>query len=357
MERDYADRGVQFYYIYKSLAHPENNGYVAPFNLKERLLHIAEAKRTLDTRFQWLCDTMDNDLKHTLGDRPNSEFLIDPSGRILVARPWSDPAQLRQDLEKHVGLVVKPTRVSDLNRSAPPPPQRAATGVVKRLTMPGSMTPVKIEPIETPGTPHYAKLRAEMGGGKLYLGFFLDPLYQVHWNNNAAPLRFEVIAPSGVSATPAKGVAPTVDVPADADPREFLVDIDGRSRESLRVSVSYFACDDAETFCKQVTQEYLVFLERDPDGGSRRSSGRGGRNASRRPGGSSVAQPPQRQMFERMRRLPLFQALDRDGDGELSARELETASRALRELDRNRDGQLSGEELSPTAFRARADRF
>jgi hypothetical protein len=31
IERDYSDRGVKFYYIYKALAHPENNGYVTPF--------------------------------------------------------------------------------------------------------------------------------------------------------------------------------------------------------------------------------------------------------------------------------------------------------------------------------------
>ena len=68
VERDYSPRGVKFFYIYKALAHPEQNGYITPFTLKERLMHVAEAKEKLKSRFTWLCDSMTNDLKHALGD-------------------------------------------------------------------------------------------------------------------------------------------------------------------------------------------------------------------------------------------------------------------------------------------------
>ena len=51
---------------------------MTPFTLKERLLHVQEAKKTLGATVPWLCDTIDNDLKHALGDWPNSEFVIDP---------------------------------------------------------------------------------------------------------------------------------------------------------------------------------------------------------------------------------------------------------------------------------------
>jgi len=48
-----------------------------------------------------------------------------------------------------------------------------------------------------------------------------------------------------------------------------------------------------------------------------------------------------------MRMMPLMQALDADGDGELSAAEISNASAALKKLDKNGDGKLDGEELRP----------
>ena len=374
VERDYSPKGVKFHYIYKALAHPEHNGYVTPFNLKERLMHVAEAKRTLDSRIEWICDSMDNELKHALGDRPNSEFVIDPEGKIVVARAWSSPTDLRKDLERLVGPVETPTRLADLNRKPLPPPEKAATGVVARVQLPGRMSPLKTTPIES-RTPHYAKLRAESGSGKIYLGFFLDPLYKVHWNNKAAALTFSVAAPEGVTVTPDSGKGPSVDVDADADPREFLIEVAGRSTEPLKVTVKYFACDDAETFCVPVTQEYLVSLERDRDGGSRRSpggSGGGGRLSGGRRGGATGTPPGGRptgvpggaqpgasgggqgsRMREMMRRMPVMATLDADDDGTLSASELESAGEALRKIDRNGDGDLTIDEIRPSGARPR----
>ena len=45
---------------------------------------------------------------------------------------------------------------------------------------------------------------------------------------------------------------------------------------------------------------------------------------------------------------PITQALDTDGDGELSATEIENATAALKTLDKDKDGKLSSEELRPT---------
>lgn len=347
VERDYAPKGVKFYYIYKALAHPETNGYVTPFNLEERLLHVAEAKRTLGSRIEWICDTMENDLKHALGDRPNSEFVIDPEGKIVVARSWSNPSDLRNDLAELVGAVESPTRVADLDMKKLPPPEQAAKGVVERVQLPGRMSPVKTTPVESK-SPHYAKLRAELGGDQLYLGFFLDPLYKVHWNNKAPVIEYQIESPEGVTVTPQSGKGPKPDVDADADPREFLVEVSGRSTEPLKVTVKYFACDDADTFCVPVTQEYLVSFDRDRDGGSRRvpGGGRGGGRgaASRRPGG----QPPASVMREMMRRSPVLSALDIDGDGELSADELDSAPASLKKVDRNGDGEISRDEMRPS---------
>ena len=45
--RDYEPKGVKFRYIYKALEHPELDGYVQPFSLEERLMHVKEAGRRL----------------------------------------------------------------------------------------------------------------------------------------------------------------------------------------------------------------------------------------------------------------------------------------------------------------------
>ena len=44
---------------------------------------------------------------------------------------------------------------------------------------------------------------------------------------------------------------------------------------------------------------------------------------------------------------PLMRALDTDGDGTLSAKEIRAAAKALKTLDLNKDGELSPDELGP----------
>ncbi len=157
LERDYAPQGVRFYYVYKALAHPEYDGYVQAFTLKERLMHVQEAERRLGSRIPWLCDGMSNDLKNALGGAQNAELVIDPEGRVARRRAWSDPDELRRDLEDLVGPVKRPTRVADLDLKAEPPSDRVATGVVSRLDVPGPMRALRIEPlIETGELPFYA---------------------------------------------------------------------------------------------------------------------------------------------------------------------------------------------------------
>ena len=238
---------------------------------------------------------MENDLKHGLGDAPNSEFIIDPDGKVAVRRSWSNPSELRSDLEKLVGAVEKPTTVADLNMKKVEPPKAAKTGIVPRVKMQGQMQALKIEPAMISLEPFYVKLRAEAdsnvtkdGIGKLYLGFHLDPLYDVHWNNLAAPLTFEVKTSDGTKIAPSSGEAPKVEAESDADPREFLLDIEaGSGTDPFEVTVKYFACNDKEGWCKPVTQQYTVHLEADRDGGNARRGGQppaGGNRPGRRPG-------------------------------------------------------------------------
>lgn len=347
---------MQVFFVYKALAHPEggSNSYVTPFNLKERLLHVKEAEKTLGATIPWLCDTMDNDLKHALGDRPNSEFVLDPDGKIVVMRDWSRPDTLRADLERLVGPIENPTRISDLDLKIETTPKPAASGVVKRTSLPGQGQPLVVIPEES-SRPFYVKLRAEAdqnllrtGRGQLYLGFHLDPIYHVHWNNLAKPLSWEANLPDGASMTPDAGTGPKVDAESDIDPREFVVDVKAeRLSEPIEVTVKYFACNDEEGFCIPVTQKYSVELKQDRDGG------RANRSGSRRPPGGGQPRPGGGRPGGGFS-VERFMQFDRNRDGKVSRQEMPPQmQRMLDRADSNKDGAIDRNEAKQIEERMR----
>ncbi len=328
-------------------------------------MHVAESKKTLGATVPWLCDTMGNDLKHALGDRPNSEFVLDPEGRIVSMRDWSNPATLRAELEELVGKVENPTRITDLDLKIETTPKPAASGIVPRIKLPGGLQPLLVEPQEGK-TPFYVKLRAEAEqsvfrgqAGKLYLGFHLDPLYHVHWNNLAKPVSFEVAAPDRVIVSPAKGEAEKPDVDADIDPREFLVEVEAASLDKpLELTVRYFACNDEKGFCIPVTQKYVVHLNRDRDGGQARRSGSrpgspGRGSQSSRSNGQNGPAPngaPGGRGFSVER---LF-GMDRNNDGKIARDELPPQmQRNFERMDSNSDGFVTREEAKAVEERMR----
>lgn len=360
---DYAPKGVQFYYIYKALAHPEMNGYIDPYSLEERLMHVKEAEQQLGSKVTWLCDGMDNATKHALGDRQNSEFVIDPEGKLVRIRAWSDPSQLRADLVELVGPVAKPTTIQDLGLKEMSPPEIAPRGVVPRLDVPGGMTALMIQPKES-DQPYYAKLRAEaswdllnFGSGQIYLGFFMDPLYKVHWNNLADPIRYTIQTQNSTTASPATGEGPEVEAEADMDPREFLVEIQNVNfDEPIELTTSYFACSDEEGWCKPITQHYTIHFKPDWDAGRPSTpffGGRGTRNRRSgfgRPGGFDTPGDPATFVARLME-------ADANGDGKLSKDE---APEALRQrfdrMDQNSDGFIDQNELQQMGRRVRRGR-
>ena len=137
--RDYAPRGVKFYYVYKALAHPEYMDYLNPFTLEERLMHVEEAKRTLGMEIPWIVDNMENTLKEELSKRfSNAELIIDARGKVIGKSAWSRPEEIREALTRWVDPVENPTRVEELNLQTAAPPQAAASGVVPRIDRPDS---------------------------------------------------------------------------------------------------------------------------------------------------------------------------------------------------------------------------
>jgi Ca2+-binding EF-hand superfamily protein len=360
VHRDYASKGVRFYYVYRALAHPENNSIVKPFSLKERLMHVAEARIRLKTRIPWLADNMNNDFKRTAGNTNNSEFLLDPQGRIMHMQMWSDGERLRAALAEQVGPIEKQTAVADLG--IPPfrmQPNTRGT-VLPKIDMPGIMVPLQIEP-KPNSQPFYVKLRAEAeasvlenGSGKIYLGFHIDPIHHTHWNNLADALHFELKASSNTQVSPGSGDGPKLDVESDSDPREFLVGVENAEPGApLNLTVRYFACSDDPAWCKPVTQQYTIYLKRDefggatfgrtfmPGGPGRRPGGPpmgGFRGPPSQAGGPGFAGPPSAEMF--------FSRFDRNKDGKLAEAEVPVGLwQRLRSADANADGAITSEEF------------
>ena len=278
MYRDYRD-DVQFFYVYKSVEHPGVNGYIAPFTIEERLKHIEIAKERTQSEIPWICDTMENDVKLAIGGAPNGELVIDPEGNVLRKRFWSDPDRLRADLEELIGEVASPTKIEDLPTKFLPERREIASGVAPIIDLPRGLVPLIMRPI--PGddeVPFYAKLRVEAtkgirsGRGKLHCAVYLDPIYKVHWNNRAGKVQLSFEGNKQIKFDYDGIVSDRIEEDADIDPRHFLVDIttDRRSKDAtFRVKVSYTVCDDDETFCLDVEQEYEVTMLIDHNGGTR----------------------------------------------------------------------------------------
>jgi hypothetical protein len=303
---------------------------VAPHTLQERLQHIAEFRSITGSEIPWICDSMDNMFANAFGGAPNGEFVIDPEGLVLRQRFWSNPVTLRRDLSEFVGAVVSPTAPGDALPAFELPRREIASGVVPRIELPGNLQPL----ITIPGEdefPAYAKLRVEAGPellgedrkGQMYLGVYLDPVYRVHWNNRAGNVVVQLHLPEGMQASQTRLQGPDVSEDADIDPRMFLIELDrAQANEPLRITLGYTVCDDAETFCHSIAQEYTVEFRTDRELGSR-------------PG---VFMPG---MFARV------SDLDRDGNGRIEGVEFPEgrATLYLSHMDLNLDGAIDTEEI------------
>jgi len=280
--RDFSDQGVNFYFLYQTLAHPENWGFVQPTSIEERFAQVEHAKELLQTKIPWLTDTIDNQMKEYLVSTPNSQLVFDESGKVVHRDSWGRGSSLRESLESLVGKPEKTTSVADLSL---PKFKRHLTSesdmLIKRLKVDGVAVPLKVEAAGDSGEldsfmskdfvelNRYAKLRCEAdqqliktGTGKLYLGFRQDPVLGAKWNNLSTPPEYKIVS-EGATFTPASGQSPKMKVESDSEPREFLVDVkDWKADQPIVVQIQYFACNNEEGWCNSVQQEFTIRLRR-----------------------------------------------------------------------------------------------
>jgi len=341
---DYRDK-VNFYFLYKTLAHPENNGYIQPITIEERLRHIVDAKEMLQTKIPWLADPMTNEVSSTFGLTPNSEFLFDTNGSIQYMNTWSDATDLRKALTELVGTSDKITTIESLNLPDVVKMSSPSEKVTTRIKVEETLIPIVVKP-DSDGSIYYVKLRAEVtkdllqnGSGKLYLGFHLDPIHNVHWNNLVDPLKYEMTILNGTNIKEAIGIAPVISQASDGEPREFFIEVNNwKSENQIPIKITYFACDDEDKWCKIVVQNYKLVLDTDSFAGGviGRSFRAGGSQARGRGQGMRAGN-----MIERM------MSFDKNKDGLISKSEFPERMRdRFDRMDANNDGFLSKDELS-----------
>jgi hypothetical protein len=358
MSADYASQGVQFFYFYKSLRHPELNGYVQAQNMTERLLQLEEARIKLGTKVPWIADTLDDSIRLGLQSGPNSLYLISPNGEILAASSRIEGNTLREALAKYVGPVKHPTNPGELDlprvsRQAQAVNEDSKLGVER----PAGMTILSITPAE-PNETYYVKLRAEAdsnlmrsGTGRLFLGFYPDPIHDAHWNNLTAPMKYILQLPAGVTATPSEASAAKGSGDSDTEPRQFWVDVKGaHTGDEIELTLHYFGC--APGVCMALTHKYTLRIEATNNGAITYGINRGARNSSK---GSSKSEVKGQSQGggDRFSKMDIncdgkitftemcAQQKSRDPDGFDSAR----IKRRFDQIDTNHNDSISKKEL------------
>lgn len=344
---DFLPKGVHFYYIYRHLKHPENHGYLKPFNLKERSRQAQIASEELLTGISWLYDPMDNQTAKALSTEVDDHvFVFNRKGAELYSGPISDAETLRKTLTKEVGEIKAPTHPDTLPISALKPINTLKTRLVKGVIIDPkkqTFTPLQIAPHPSK-KPYYAKLRIEAtdellqtGNGTLYLGFHIDPLYNASWNNIADPIRYNLHTAHGVVA-PSLNSAPKVKSQStDSEPREFLLqarNLDISQPLTLQVSYSIHSHKSKKNI--QVQQQYKIYLNKDPYGGQVI-----GRQISQ-PSSTSKTDPKAATAFAH-----ILRRFDQDQNGKLSRDEVIGRLRSnFDTIDTNEDEFISVEEFS-----------
>ena len=346
--RDFYPKGIRFFYIYRNLMHPENNGYIKPFHKKERLRHTQLAKELLQTAAPWVYDGMDNQTAMALAStNSNSVFIFSKAGEEIYQGSISQPEPFRDALIQLAGPIELPCRLEDLPAPTLQPINMLKAQYVQRAKISiesDNFRPLQIRPKDS-RLPFYVKARVEAdeellstGNGKIYLGFHIDPLYRVKWNNLGEPLKYALKSPQGVVA-PSINTAPRVSAAAtDEEPREFILQarkLDLNKPISLEVTYSVHTSAKRNV---EVTQYYLIYLQKDTFGGKVI-----GRQISPKDMvAASTKSATQSSVFKAMLRR-----FDIDRNGKLTDDEVIGGLRThFAEIDSNNDGAINESEYT-----------
>ena len=258
VSRDYAAKGVKFYFLYKGLRHPGTNGMVEAVTLEERLKQIAYANQELQTTIPWICDGLDGAVEKALGGAPNSEYVIDEKGVVVRKRFWHDPEELRKFLATRFGGVTKPTTVADLKREPIAHNRSSKHG----LKVPQGMKLCDVSPLRkvSEEEPLYVKLVVEAepallksGTGKLWFGLFVDPIYGYRWNKDAEPVQWELTSDDpSFQAIKGKGTG----LEDETSAREFLQEIKAAGKGASYVLTAKFSILDEAGKSQTITESY-----------------------------------------------------------------------------------------------------
>jgi len=344
--RTYESGDIRFYYVYRYLSHPENNGYLQPFHIMERARQAQLADQLLQTRIPWLLDTMDNQVVKALGQAGKRDhvFIFSSDGKQQFAGAITEPSVFRKALENLSGA---PSATIDPDLSPAPKLKPISlkpaevTGRIEFNPVIDAFVPLEISP-QASRSPYYVKLRAEANGdllntgdGKLYLGFHVDPLYDMEWDNSKDPLKYKVYTPEGVLAPSIKH-APRITVqPIDSEPREFLLEARNLDpSKPLSIKIEYNVTSPDRRNRDKVSQSYLIHLRPDPYAGQ----------AYRRqiPHGESIVKSVSITDIH-----PDLLKYDANHDGRLDRNEVSgTLYVKFPDIDTNGDGALSDEEYA-----------
>jgi hypothetical protein len=259
-------------------------------NMSERLLQLAEARKKLGTQAPWIADTIDDSIRIGLRSGSNSIYLIDLGGEIIWAADKMDADGLRVALTKAVGPVAHPTSINDLGLpKLEKQPHALNADSELGVARPEGMIILDITPAK-PEETYYVKLRAEAtpellatGTGRLFLGFYPDPIHDAHWNNLTTPMKYVLTLPKGVSAKPTEAIAKRGPGDSDTEPRQFWVDIkSGKTPGDIQLALHYFGC--TPDLCMALTHEYTIHFKAEDRGSNTYGFNRGPRGEKRERG-------------------------------------------------------------------------
>jgi predicted outer membrane repeat protein len=346
---DYAPKGVNFFYIYHYLAHPENNGYIQPFTLDERARQMADAANLLHTRVPWLCDTMDNQAAKALEQKSDNLFIFNQDGLEEYAGQIDDEPALRSALRGLAGETATPTALQSIARPDLKPVDMPQARVVKRVVTDPQrekFLPLQTTPLDS-RAPFCVKMRVEAneellktGNGRMVLGFHIDPIYAVEWNNLGSTLAYAMKVPAGSAVAPSANEAEKVTQQVtDTDPREFLLEARKLNlSQPIAITVSYSVYASASKRNLDLVQEYMIYLDRDRFGGD---------VFGRQIPAPGESKPPKGKPNTPGRFGDLLRRFDIDRDGALSRDEAPDGLRSRwNDADANRDGKVDGEEYT-----------